>query len=137
MSGVVGMRGTESERFWAKVDTAGPWAMQHHAPGQCWVWTKSDNGLGYGQFYLAGGKKVKAHRWAYESIVRTIPAGLDLDHVCRRHSCVNPAHLEPVTRSVNLLRGDTFSRAHHEARDCGYEGCRSCVRFHRAAIPAT
>jgi hypothetical protein len=29
-----------------------------------------------------------------------------LDHTCRVRSCVNPAHLEPVTNRENGLRGD-------------------------------
>lgn len=29
-----------------------------------------------------------------------------MDHLCRRPSCVNPEHLEPVTRSENLRRGN-------------------------------
>ena len=31
--------------------------------------------------------------------------GLELDHLCRNKCCVNPQHLEPVTRSENLKRG--------------------------------
>jgi len=30
--------------------------------------------------------------------------GLELDHLCRVTSCVNPDHLEQVTKQVNLLR---------------------------------
>ena len=46
-----------------------------------------------------------AHRFAYEMLVGPIPEGLDLDHLCRVRHCVNPNHLEPVTRSENLRRG--------------------------------
>lgn len=35
---------------------------------------------------------------------RVIPEGLDLDHLCRQRDCVNPDHMEPVTRSVNNSR---------------------------------
>lgn len=41
----------------------------------------------------------------FEELRRPIPVGLDLDHLCRVRSCVNPDHLEPVTRAENLRRG--------------------------------
>lgn len=69
--------------------------------GDCWVWTGSVDRGGYGKF---GGKTVSAHRFAYESLVGEIPPGLELDHLCRNRACVNPSHLEPVTRKVNLER---------------------------------
>lgn len=50
-----------------------------------------------------------AHRVVYEHELGPIPAGLTLDHLCRVRSCVNPAHLEPVTIGVNVLRGNTFA----------------------------
>ncbi len=34
-----------------------------------------------------------------------IPAGMDLDHLCRNESCVNPDHLELVTHAKNCRRG--------------------------------
>lgn len=46
-----------------------------------------------------------AHRVAYELWFGPIPAGLDIDHLCRNRRCCNPAHLDAVTRSVNLRRG--------------------------------
>ena len=52
------------------------------------------------------------HRVVYEHRVGPIPKGLDLDHVkargCRSRACVNPAHLEPVTTRVNVLRGERW-----------------------------
>lgn len=76
-------------------------------PSGCWLWTASCGNGGYGQFAVRHPKPtmVGAHRFAYEHFVGPIPAGLDLDHLCRNRRCVNPAHLEPVTRRENLLRG--------------------------------
>lgn len=48
---------------------------------------------------------VGAHRVAYEAFKGPIPADLELDHLCRVRCCVNPDHLEPVTRRVNVERG--------------------------------
>lgn len=70
----------------------------------CWNWIGAINSGGYASFF--NGKKVmSAHRWSYEHFVGKIPAGLDIDHLCRNRRCVNPEHLEPVTRQVNVRRG--------------------------------
>lgn len=70
----------------------------------CWLWTAHLSWNGYGWFSF-GYRKACAHRVAYTYLAGEIPAGLDLDHLCRNRCCCNPAHLEPVTRSENLRRG--------------------------------
>ena len=82
------------ERFWAKV----------RKTDGCWLWTGSHNGLGYGTIRSVG-RKMYVHRYSYELLVGPIPAGLELDHLCRVPGCVNPDHLEPVTHAENLRRG--------------------------------
>lgn len=69
----------------------------------CWIWKgyKKD-GYGHAQY---DGKLHQAHRLIYESLKGPIPEGLNLDHLCRNPSCVNPDHLEPVTQQENILRG--------------------------------
>lgn len=72
----------------------------------CWQWTGSfAQNTGY-VCYKEGGKTYPAHRYAYEWAVGPIPAWLVIDHLCSNRSCVNPAHLEPVTHQENLRRGD-------------------------------
>ena len=128
-------------RFWSKV----------RKTETCWLWTAGLDdvpGKGYGQFYL-NGKKVKAHRLAYEMLVGAIPTGLFIDHLCRNRSCVNPEHLEPVSNKENVLRGDTYSSGHNRTKthcpkgheyseantrfyNSGYRKCRACHRLWEA-----
>jgi hypothetical protein len=72
----------------------------------CWVWHAAKS-VGYGKLNWHG-KQQFAHRLTYELMVGPIPAGLELDHLCRNRACVRPDHLEPVSRRENLRRGDTF-----------------------------
>ena len=76
----------------------------------CWNWEKVANYGGYGVSSLHGVRTV-AHRAVWQFLRGDIPEGMDLDHLCRNRQCVNPDHLEPVTRSENLTRG-------FEARGC-------------------
>jgi hypothetical protein len=88
------LRGTADVRFWWKVD----------ASGDCWLWNGGAGKRGYGTFWVAPGRTADAHRYAYETLVGPVPAGLELDHLCRVRRCCNPCHLEPVTRAVNVRR---------------------------------
>lgn len=96
------------DRLWARVD--------RQDPQGCWLWTGYRSG-GYGMM-MRDGKQVGAHRVAYELLVGPIPVGLQVDHLCRVRHCVNPAHLEPVTREENIRRGILAERrgAHERAK---------------------
>lgn len=80
----------------------------HETP--CWLWQGGINGCGYGTGRPAGCSHGLMHRHPYEAFVGPIPPGLQIDHLCRVRGCCNPAHLEPVTRSENLLRRPSSSR---------------------------
>lgn len=84
-------------RFWDKVVPC---------DDGCWFWIGAISSGGYASFGAERGT-VNAHRHAYLTLVGPITSGLELDHTCRDRSCVNPAHLEPVTKLVNILRGDS------------------------------
>ncbi len=66
----------------------------------CWLWNKTTINGGYG---VKHGKL--AHRFYYEKYIGKIPKNLELDHLCRNRKCVNPDHLEPVTKAINQQRG--------------------------------
>lgn len=95
----------------------------------CWEWKGIKAPNGYGRINVKRDKwtSVAAHRWIYEHIHGPIDKSLDMDHLCRNRSCVNPNHLEPVTRSVNIKRGVISSRLKTQCKR-GHEYSESNTR---------
>lgn len=84
-------------RFWPKV------AIPAN-PLDCWEWTAAkDKVSGYGRMQL-GGTSGYAHRVSYELSMGQIGDGLQIDHLCRNKSCVNPLHLQAVPAALNVQR---------------------------------
>lgn len=117
----------------------------------CWLWMGKINMQGYGMLsrYPNGKQKtLRAHVESYKRHVGPIPAGLELDHLCRVRHCINPAHLEAVTHQVNsqrglagaylknkthCIRGHALSGDNCEINSKGHRRCRACTRlgYHR------
>ena len=100
-------------RWWAYVD------MESHPEDECWRWVGPMGKFGYG-YFTADGRRTVAHRFGYEALVDPVPVELDLDHLCRRRECVNPAHLEPVTRQENIRRGESHAGQNARKTHCKY-----------------
>ena len=116
------------------------WSRVREASSGCWEWTGALS-TGYGVLRF-GGRQAYTHRIAYEIVVGLIPSGLQIDHLCRNRACCNPAHLEPVTRRENLMRGNGPAAVNARKETCphghdyaganlyvapnGRRGCRAC-----------
>jgi len=85
----------EIARFWSKVDKS----------GECWIWTASLGGSGYGQIgFLRDGRtrNIRSNRMAYEIGIGPIPDGMLVDHTCFVKRCCNPEHLRLATQKQNM-----------------------------------
>jgi hypothetical protein len=64
-----------------------------------WEWTGAKDSGGYGKF--ADRRKCRAaHKFLWKTTMGLpYPKGYELHHKCGNRACLNPAHLELVTRS--------------------------------------
>jgi hypothetical protein len=119
------------DRFWSKVDLSNP--------DGCWNFLGCTAMRGYGNFSM-NKTMVAAHRVSYELCVGPI-LNETVDHLCYNRKCVNPDHLECVSRSENTIRGMAMrprvircKRAGHlytpeNTRTSGAKRwCRECTR---------
>lgn len=107
----------------------------------CWIWQGSTSSEGYARWGIQ-----YVHRLAVRRSGREIPEGYQVDHLCRVRSCVNPAHLEVVTRLVNIMRGASRGAVSVRTNRCirghewtaantylrpdgGGRQCRACIRL--------
>jgi hypothetical protein len=88
----------------------------------CWVWTGSVGNAGYGQVKMSG-KTYNTHRLVWWILSRKhdelepIPQpgkarsqdGDILDHLCHNRLCSNPTHLEKISQSENVIRGERWN----------------------------
>jgi hypothetical protein len=118
----------------------------------CWPWPGACNQHGYPRIASDPEGDTYAHRVMYRECIGPIPAGLDVEHTCHsddltclagdscpHRRCMNPTHLEAVTRAENHrrrrtdVRGALCKNGHvfEPLRD-GTRTCHQChLDYHR------
>lgn len=107
----------------------------------CWVWQMATKSDGYGVISVGNHRTRLAHCVYYEIYVGLVPEGKELHHRCEQPSCVNPDHLEPLTRAEHAQTYASAQKTHcvngHEytpentywRKDGrGKRGCKTCRR---------
>jgi hypothetical protein len=112
---------------------------------RCQRWRGSiDRSSGYG-YLRQNGRRLSAHRMAYEKVHGPLPPGVDIHHRCENTSCVRLSHLEPLPHGVHALLGNSpwarnarkthcahghkFTPANTGATSKGHRRCRACARI--------
>lgn len=82
----------------------------------CWVWigykTRNRRGVYYGRLSIRVSGipyPFYVHRLAFEEWIESIRGGYEIDHKCRNTLCINPAHLQQLSKTKH--RRVTISRA--------------------------
>jgi hypothetical protein len=109
-------------------------------PSGCWRWAGAVSGSGYGHVQTAR-RLVGAHRFVYARLVGPIADKHDLHHRCGLRTCVNPLHLEPLSRRAHMERDqrtdalvcrsglhDLTEPDAYIVRRTGKRQCRACVQ---------
>ncbi len=117
----------------------------------CWLWTGTLDKKGYGRIALCDGPyrsetrtRRGAHALSYVVFRGPFLGPRVPDHLCRVHACINPWHLEQVTRRENVLRGKGLAAKNARKTQCpaghpydgentyvhqkGIRQCRACHR---------
>lgn len=90
-------------RFWSKVAVPDDKSL-------CWNWTASTN-YGYGVIGISAKRTIAAHRLTYLWFNGPWREGMDIHHTCENRLCVNPQHLQQVTRKAHIAMSPNMRKA--------------------------
>lgn len=129
-------------RFFSKVTIL--LSLQHQGTS-CWIWSANRSKEGYGLIGWANNSNILTHRLMYAWLVHPLPRGKkygEMDHLCKRTSCVNPLHLEFVDNWTNMIRSNNIGAQNLRKTQCpqghlytneniyganrGIRACRTC-----------
>ena len=80
----------------------------------CLEWTGARTSTGYGQVYVRAGKRVRAHRLAWEFARGAIPVGMSVLHRCDNPVCCDVEHLWLGTQLDNVRDMDAKGRCQRD-----------------------
>lgn len=104
-------------------------------PDECWPWTGSTDGEGYG-LIAVNGRSRRANRVAWSQHNGPIPTGAVIRHTCDNPPCVNPAHLLMGTQADNIADAIERKRWIHGQRHPRAKLTTGQVQEIRAALAA-
>jgi hypothetical protein len=94
----------------------------------CYLWRGARMSQGYGMFRYG-----TAHRWMYQQTVGPVGDDQDVHHKCRTRCCVNPKHLEALSRREHnswkrshCKRGHALVGENVQLTKEGWQNCRAC-----------
>lgn len=80
------------------------------------------------------GEAVYAHIFSYRLHGNVIPEGFEVDHQCRNQLCVNPDHLNAVTRKVNRENLVAYRNNSTGVRGVAQAGSKFVVTVHHNKV---
>jgi len=80
----------------------------------CWIWQRYVDKQGYGRVSKPINGTVLAYKIYYEIANDRVPDGYALEHICSNRLCVNPVHMQILTRQEQFWRHVNIK----ESSDC-------------------